>query len=421
VHYNYSNEPDNLFMQMATNLSSVNGQPFVRGRRVHHTNLLDGSHDEGAENGVFSALVGLGGPYYTHTSCGGCHHRNGRASLTDPGEPFDTWVVLVGDEDGAPLPQIGRVLQSSNTVGSGEGTLSIDTWTENTDGLRRPTYRWSMEPPARFSARIAPALVGMGLLEAVPESAVLALEDIHDADGDGISGRAHRVPDPITGATRLGRFGWKATTTSIRHQAATALRDDMGVMTSMFTQPDCGAAQTDCGNDAGPELSDADLDDLVRYVALLGVQPRRNLTDPVALDGEALFDQFGCADCHTPTLITSSFHPFAELRAQTIHPYTDLLLHDMGADLADSLDDGDADGSEWRTPPLWGIGLGPCVTAGNDGPTCMAGASYLHDGRARTLDEAIRWHGGESETSRAAYTAASIEQQSAVIRFLETL
>ena len=421
VHYNYSNEPDNLFMQMATNISSVNGQPFVRGRRVHHTNMVDGSHDESAENGIFSELAGMGGPYYTHTSCDGCHHRNGRAPLAGTGEPFDAWVVLVGDEDGAPLPQVGRVLQSSHTGAAGEGTLAISEWTEDAEGLRSPVYSWSIEPPDRFSARIAPSLVGMGLLEAIPESAVLALEDIGDADGDGISGRAHRVPDPLTGETRLGRFGWKASTTSIRHQSAAALRDDMGVMTSMFTEPDCGSAQTDCGNDAGAELSDAHLDDLVRYVALLGVQPRRDLDDPTALQGEVLFDELGCTGCHTPAFSTSAFHPFAELREQTIHPYTDLLLHDMGPELADSLGDGEADGAEWRTPPLWGIGLGPCVTGGMAGSSCNPSTSFLHDGRARTLDEAIRWHGGEGEASRAAYLDASAEEQAAVVRFLETL
>lgn len=421
LHRNYSNEPDNAFMQMATHTSSANGQPFVRGRRVHHTNVVDGSHDESADNGTFSELTGLGGPYYTHTSCDGCHHRNGRAPVAEVGEPFDAWVVLVGDEEGAPLPQVGRVVQSSHVSGDGEGTLAIAEWVENADGLRRPVYSWGMAPPARFSARIAPALVGMGLLEAISESDVLALEDASDANGDGISGRAHRVPDPVTGETRLGRFGWKASTISVRHQAAAALRDDMGVMTSLFTEPDCGSAQTDCGNDAGVELSDAHLDDLTRYVALLGVHARRDLDDPTALQGEQLFDELGCASCHTPSFVTSEHHPRSELRSQTIHPYTDLLLHDMGPELADSLGDGQADGAEWRTPPLWGIGLGPCVTGGVEGEDCTPDASYLHDGRARTLDEAIRWHGGEGEGSRDAYLAASDSEQAAMIRFLETL
>ena len=176
-----------------------------------------------------------------------------------------------------------------------------------------------------------------------------------------------------------------------------------------------------CGNDTGVELGDAHLEDLTRYVALLGVRPRRDLDDATALQGEQLFDELGCTGCHTPALVTSPYHPFAELRDQTIHPYTDLLLHDMGPDLADTLADGEATGAEWRTPPLWGIGLGPCVTGGVDSSTCTPHASYLHDGRARTLEEAIRWHGGEGEPSRDAWLAASESDQAAVIHFLETL
>ncbi len=423
--YQYSDEPDNHFMQMATNLSALNAQPFVQGRRVHHTNMLDGSHDESAENGIFADLVGLAGPLYVHPTCDGCHARNGRAPVAEPGELLDAWVFKVGQADGAPDPSIGSVLQPLSTDGAGEGEVVIDYWEETPDGLRSPVFAFSAEPPAQFSGRLAPQLVGMGLLEAIPEETVLGWEDPDDADGDGISGRAQRVSDPVTAELRLGRFGWKAGTSSLQHQVAAALNTDMGVMTSVLPTPDCGAEQLDCGNDAGPELDDDHLDELTRYVALLGVRARRDLDDPDALLGESLFATAGCADCHVPTVQTTPHHPLAELRAQTIHPYTDLLLHDMGPDLADDLAEGDASGAEWRTAPLWGVGLGPCVTGGVEGPAqdavCTPSASYLHDGRARSLTEAILWHGGEGEASRAAFLALTDDEQAAVIRFLETL
>jgi CxxC motif-containing protein (DUF1111 family) len=386
--------------------------------------MRDGSHDESDANGVYGSLVGLAGPNHMEASCDGCHHRNGRAPVAAEGEALSAWVFKVGDQEGDPLPTVGRVLQSFGTDGPGEGQVSITSWDES-DGLRRPVFSFSAGAPPRYSARIAPQLVGIGLLEAIAEADVLAWEDPEDTDGDGVSGRGHRVPDPMTGETRLGRFGWKAGATSVRHQTADALNGDMGVMTSMFPDPDCGDEQLDCGNDSGAELGDADLDDLVRYVSLLGIRARRDLDAPEALEGEVLFEALGCGDCHRSTYETSAFHPHAELRGQTIHPYTDLLLHDMGDDLADSLGDGDASGSEWRTPPLWGIGLGACVTGGVEGPNqdqiCTPVAAYLHDGRARTLDEAIRWHGGEGSGARDAYLEATAGERSALLQFLGTL
>jgi CxxC motif-containing protein (DUF1111 family) len=431
--YQYSDEPDNHFMQMATNLSGENAQPFVRGRRVHHTDMVDGSHDESADNGTFAELQGLAGPRYVNRSCDGCHRRNGRAPVAPVGEPLDRWVFKVGDRDGAPSARLGAVLQPHGSDGvAGEGAVSIARWVDAGDGLRAPEYAFEGEVPARHSARIAPALVGMGLLEAVPESAILALADPEDADGDGISGRVQRGVDPVTGDTRLGRFGWKAGTTSLRHQIAAALNTDMGVMTSVLPTPDCGREQDGCaddsldGGDGGTvELSDAHLGDRVKYVALLGVRARRDLDDPQALHGEELFGELGCAGCHVEVFTTSPHHPFAELRDQRIHPYTDLLLHDMGEGLADDLGEGEASGSEWRTAPLWGIGLSACVTGGVEGPfqsqVCTPDESYLHDGRARTLEEAIRWHGGEGAASRDAFSALGDADREALLAFLRSL
>ena len=270
----------------------------------------------------------------------------------------------------------------------------------------------------------------MGLLEAIEESTIISWADENDADNDGISGRASLVEDPISGVTRLGRFGYKAGTFSVKHQIASAFNTDMGVMTSMLPNPDCGSQQTNCGN-SGAEIADQHVDDLVKYVSLLGVGARRNYNNQT---GEALFQSIGCAGCHRPSVVTSNFHPLAELRGQTIYPYTDLLLHDMGPGLADNLAEGSASGSEWRTAPLWGLGLTKNVmlgdTKGNDlisiadaqnRTANMQRIGYLHDGRARTIDEAIRWHGGEALQSKNAYEALSESQKSAVIDFLESL
>jgi CxxC motif-containing protein (DUF1111 family) len=425
--YQYSDEPANNFMQMATNLSSVNAQPFVRGRRVHHTDMLDGSHDESVENGIFTELTGIAGPSYVNRSCDSCHTRNGRAPVADIGKPLDKWVFKVAAADGTKDPRIGSVLQPHSTDANapGEGSVSIAEWVENAEGLRSPRYSFGAQAPALYSARIAPQLVGLGLLEAVAESTILALEDASDANGDGISGRAQISVDPVTHQKRLGRFGWKAATTSLIHQIAGALNTDMGVMTSVLPKPDCGATQEACGNDGGPELSDEHLADLVKYVALLGVRARRNLAEADAVRGEAIFGRLGCSGCHRSEMTTSSFHPFAELRGQVIHPYTDLLLHDMGPGLADKLGEGEATGAEWRTTPLWGIGLSACVTGGVEGPfqkqVCTPHHDYLHDGRARTIEEAILWHSGEGKASKEAYAASPAADKAALRAFLESL
>jgi CxxC motif-containing protein (DUF1111 family) len=424
--YQYSDEPDNHFLQMATNMSPINAQPFVLGRRVHHTNFVDGSHDESDENETFTELVGLAGPNYVNTSCDSCHKRNGRAPVADVGVPLDKWVFKVAAADGSKDPLLGAVLQPQGANGAtGEGTVSIEKWTENPDGTRSPTYAFSGQTPALVSARIAPQLVGLGLLEAVAEETIIALEDVNDADGDGISGKAQISVDPVTGDKRLGRFGWKAGASSLKHQIAGALNTDMGVMTSVLPKPDCGAMEENCGNDKGPELSDEHLADLVKYISLLGVRAQRSIDDPQVTQGQALFNTLRCNGCHVTELTTSKFHPLAELRSQLIHPYTDMLLHDMGPGLADQLGEREATGAEWRTTPLWGIGLSACVTGGVEGPfqkqLCTPHHDYLHDGRARTIEEAILWHGGEGQGSKTAYVALAAADKSALIKFLESL
>ena len=429
IHYQYTNEPNDNFLQMATNLGYDNGQTFLLGRRVLHSSTIDGQHDEIPENGVFPDQVGLTGTKFVNDRCTACHERNGGAPVANNGESLDKWVFKVGDAAGNPDPEIGRVLQPNGS--SGEGDVSIASWTES-GGLRSPNYQFTKGRPETFSARIAPRLVGLGLLEAIPESAILAREDVNDANGDGISGRANRIADPTNpSTTRLGRFGWKAATISVQHQAASALNTDMGVRTTMLPNPDCGSNQSNCGEDS-PLMDDQHLEDLTLYLSALGVRPQRGWEkgseDPTIVQGKTLFNSIGCAACHTETLQTSAFHPLAEVRDQTIHPYSDMLLHDMGAGLADNLGEGDASGSEWRTTPLWGLGLAACVTGGVINPTgregdevCSPHHAYLHDGRARTIEEAILWHGGESDASKQAYEGLSSTNKTAILSFLKSL
>ena len=283
---------------------------------------------------------------------------------------------------------------------------------EESEGLRQPVFVFDGSEPEQVSARIAPQLVGLGLLEAIPESAIADLADPEDVDGDGISGRMRLVTDPETGQPRVGRFGWKAEQPSVRAQVAAALNADMGVLTTVYPNHDLGTLQDAEDPVSEIELDETYLEDLTAYVSLLGVRAQRGLDDLQVIEGRTQFAQAKCIDCHTPTHVTSAFHPLAELRSQTIHPYTDLLLHDMGPGLADSLTRDGVAPSEWRTAPLWGIGL----TSGVSG-----GEAYLHDGRARTLEEAILWHGGEAEASRQAYEALTEPEQAALIAFLKSL
>lgn len=412
--YQYSNEPEHRFKQTAGNISPTNGQLFMLGRRLHHTDFGDGSHNEPG-NPIYTQQVGKLGPKFIARGCVDCHVNNGRALPAPVGTPLTKWVFKVGsDASGTAHPTLGHVLQPQSSSGPNEGNVTIASYTTANGqygdatpySLQKPNFSFSGPTPAFFSARIAPQLVGLGLLEAVSESTIAALADPDDANADGISGRMQTVLDPETNQQRLGRFGDKAGKARLSHQVAGALNTDMGVTTAIFPQLDGEATNSPV------ELSAANLDLMTRYVALLGVGARRDLTNAQALQGEQLFTTAQCIKCHTPTLTTSPYHPMAELRNQTIRPFTDLLLHDMGPGLADNMGEGVATGSEWRTPPLWNIGL----TAGVSG-----GEAYLHDGRARTLEEAILWHGGEGEAAKEAFRTMSAADRAALIKFLKSL
>ena len=417
--YNQSDEPADHFKQTASNISWTNIQPFMLGRRLHHTDFGDGVHAEDG-NPIYAEQVGKLGPRYTGRSCFACHVENGRALAPATGASMLKSVVRVGSTAaGAPDPNLGLVLQELATNGAApEAGANIASWTTVNgtygDGtaytLRKPVYAFTGVTPAFYSVRLAPQLVGEGLLEAVPEGEIAALADPSDSDGDGISGKMQTVTDPQTGDLRMGRFGWKAGQATLKQQLASALNNDMGVTTSIFQNLDRGSSQPDPGPSA--ELNDTDLDLLYRYNAVLGVSARRDLADAQALHGEALFASANCVKCHTATLTTSAYHPLFELRKQVIHPYTDLLLHDMGTELADNLGEGAATGAEWRTAPLWSIGL----TAGVSG-----GENYLHDGRARTLEEAILWHGGEAQNAKEAFRTMSASDRADLVKFLQSL
>ncbi len=411
LSYNYSGEPEDYLIQMALNISGPNAQEFVEGRRLHHTHFGDGSHSEPG-NPPIASLAGSLGPLYDATSCIACHERNGRNG------DFATHVVKLNDH-----PLWGNQLQSralgpvqhENTVSVAGQTVTEGQFDDGTAfALTAPLYTFSDTAPAELSVRMPGSLVGIGLLEAVDEAQIAALADPGDADGDGVSGRMNRVKDPRDGRIRMGRFGWKASAFSVRHQVARALAMDMGVTTSVFRKLDCGDLQGDCqaANTGEAELDDVALEKMVKYVALLGVPAQRGLDDPAVAQGRQLFDDAGCGGCHTPTLTTGRYHPYAELREQTIHPYTDLLLHDMGPGLADDVRESGAKGSEWRTAPLWGLGLAE-VTASQP--------AYLHDGRAASVLEAVLWHGGEADASRQAVLAMTQEERSALLAFLASL
>ena len=412
--YQYSAEPQHRFKELAGNISPTNGLPFMLGRRLHHTDFGDGTHSE-PDNPIYTEHVGQLGPKFINRSCVACHVNNGRALPPAIGAPMFQSVVKVGsDVTGSPHPTLGSVLQPQSASGPVEGSATIVSYTTTSGqygdstsySLQKPNYTFSGTTPAFFSVRLTPQLVGLGLLEAVSESTISALADPNDANADGISGRMQTVIDPETGQQRLGRFNYKGGKARVSHQVAGALNNDMGVATSVFPILD---GET---NASAIEITADDLDKMTRYVALLGVAARRDLTNAQALQGEQLFASANCVKCHTPTLTTSPYHPMTELRSQTIHPYTDLLLHDMGAGLADNMGEGIATGSEWRTPPLWSIGL----TAGVSG-----GEAYLHDGRARSLEEAILWHSGEAEASKEVFRNLSAAERAALVKFLKSL
>ncbi|MEM9814431.1 MAG: di-heme oxidoredictase family protein [Pseudomonadota bacterium] len=364
------------------------------------------------------------GPFFNARSCQGCHIKDGRGHPPEPGDlNMVSMLFALSGPDGGPDPRFGHQFQDQAVTGmSAEGAVSVSyeplpfTYPDGTTvTLRRPVY--TTEAPlsdgVSLNPRVAPPMIGLGLIEAIAAEDLAAHADPDDLDGDGISGRL-----AITNG-QVGRFGWKAMEPSILEQSATAFHNDMGLSTRPRPAPagDCTVAQPIClaafhgDADGEPEVADALLDLVVFYSANLAVPARRDIDDPEVLDGKGLFYQAGCTGCHVPKFATASDADPSQ-RGQLIWPYSDFLLHDLGPDLADPNPSADRLGAEWRTPPLWGIGLTEVVS----------GHTYfLHDGRARSLEEAILWHGGEAEASRDHFAAFSITEREALLRFLESL
>ncbi len=394
------------------------------------------------------------GPVYNARACQNCHIKDGRGHPPAPGEAAVSMFLRLSVPGGevpwsdpadaiadylatSPDPVYGGQLQDfgSGTIPA-EGQMVIAYTAQQVtlaDGtvvaLRSPVY--SVADPAygplaadvQLSPRVAPPMIGLGLLEAVPAADILALADPDDADGDGISGRPNIVWSAEFDAPMLGRFGLKAGAPTIRHQSAGAFSGDMGLSTVLFPSPhgDCSAAQQVCmagpvgqepGIRDGLEVDGPSLDLVTFYSRNLAVPERRDVDDPQVLRGKAIFYASGCAACHNPKFVTNRLQDQPEQSFQLIWPYTDMLLHDMGEGLADNRPEARATGREWRTAPLWGVGM--TETVGGQ-------ANFLHDGRARSILEAILWHGGEAQPARDNVVGLSAEDRDDLIRFVESL
>ncbi len=392
------------------------------------------------------------GPLYNARACSRCHIGNGRGHppednadsavsmflrLSIPPQDEQQRQALASGRVGViPEPTYGTQLQDAAVRGlKGEGRMRISyreiplILSEGEQAsLRAPEYRVSdlnygpLHPQAMLSPRVTPAMIGLGLLEQIPAAAIEAAADPQDSDGDGISGRANRVWNQQTGQSDLGRFGWKAGMPNLNQQNVSAFNGDIGIATPAIPRPqgDCTAQQSQClqmpnGNSEmhdNVEASRVMTDLLLLYTRNIAVPKRRDVAAPEVLAGKQAFYQAGCQRCHTPSFTTANNPTLPQLSQQKIWPYSDLLLHDMGEGLADNRPEFSATGREWRTPPLWGIGLTETVSGHS---------YYLHDGRARNLLEAILWHGGEAAASQQAVIAMPKTQRHNLIRFLESL
>lgn len=399
------------------------------------------------------AADGLG-PLFNSRACNGCHIRNGRGHPVDEDDPSagatsmllrlsippqndaDRELLKSGKVSTLPDPVYGGQFQDFSiptVVAEGKVTVSYDVQTiELADGteieLRHPTYGMRdlaygpLHDDVMLSPRIAPPMIGLGLLEAIPDEVLLTSADPEDHNGDGISGRVNRVWDITKGTLAIGRFGWKAGMPTLDQQNQNAFQFDIGLSTPLYPKGygDCTEAQPRCR--AAPNGNDREFDnleahgqitDLVRYYVRNIAPPMRyNASDPDVIAGREIFNAIGCSACHTPSYQLPERFDMPEQSGQVIWPYSDLLLHDMGAGLADSRPEALASGTEWRTPPLWGLGRAKEIDPR---------AAYLHDGRARSILEAVLWHGGEAAPARDAVTFLPLSDRSKLIAFLNSL
>lgn len=414
------------YSKPAANLQTTERAEFAMGNAFFNSPWVVAPASARARDGL--------GPLFNARSCDACHNNDGRGQPPAHGERPVSLVVQFGlatpGKYGAPLPEphYGGNLNPFAIKGAAEGTLVID-YEERAgqfaDGesysLRMPHYSFAelafgpLSPDVRFSPRVAPAVFGSGLLEAVADTEIRKREDPDDKDGDGISGRINLLWDHALNREALGRFGWKANQPDIAHQTAAAFHGEIGMTSALNPTENCTSVQPEClaaPNGGDPEVSSEIFAHIVQYGRMLGVPARRDLQDGQVRRGAQKFLDAGCDRCHVPTLRTAKLPQQPWLSEQTFHPFTDLLLHDMGPELADGRRDFGASGSEWRTPPLWGLGLLHTV----NGHTLL-----LHDGRARNVSEAILWHGGEAERAKESFRTMSKEDRTALLRFLGSL
>jgi len=415
----------NAFGLQHAGLSEDDGLNFFTGNSLFNQSWVTAPASTEARDGL--------GPLFNARSCSSCHLKDGRgrppAFKGEKGHGLLIRLAIDNDLIHGPIADknYGTQLQDRSILGVNTEAafdISHDTLTGTyPDGesyeLIKPIYAFSelaegdMEA-TEVSPRIANHIVGMGLLEAIPEATLLSLADEHDTDQDGISGRPNYVWDHTTSTSAIGRFGWKGNQPTVKQQVASAFAGDMGITSSIFPKSICPPSVIcdDIPNGGEPEIPDENLDKVVLYTSSLAVPAMRDWEDKDVRKGRDLFSKVDCSSCHIPKVTTGTHPDFPAFSDQVIRPYTDLLLHDMGEGLADNADDFLATGREWRTPPLWGIGLFSIVNKHT---------FYLHDGRARNIEEAILWHGGEAESSKNKFMDLSSSQRKQLIKFLESL
>lgn len=371
------------------------------------------------------------GPIFNNVSCTSCHINDGRGKPPLGSEQISSLLIRLSipgqEEHGGPnpVPGFGVQLQQRNIYGKTAEAQVLISYTEKlytfadgeTYSLRFPKYELqnpyvALPAGLMISPRIAPPVFGLGLLQAIDESDILSLADPDDQNDDGISGKANMVWNVVEGKKTLGRFGWKASNPTVLQQSAGAYNEDMGITSFVFPKESSWDQPQYDGLLDEYEVSDSILHSVEFYVRTLAVPSRRAADNTVVLTGKQIFMDAKCSACHVPRQRTTTDVAFKEVSNQVIYPYTDLLLHDMGPDLADNRPDFEANGREWRTSPLWGIGLTRIVNGHQN---------FLHDGRARTLIEAIMWHGGEAEQSKDYVNTLSHQDRDALIKFIESL
>ncbi|HFQ4973054.1 TPA: di-heme oxidoredictase family protein [Vibrio vulnificus] len=428
-------EGPNAFSLPAANLPMSKRLDFSVGNSFFRNPWVSAPASTDARDGL--------GPLFNTNGCQNCHIKDGRGHPPEKGDSHAVSMLvrlsipaLTAEQKKAmitsgviPEPTYGGQLQDFALQDQKpEGQISIrysDVPITFSDGttvvLRKPTVEirdlayGEMHPQTLLSARVAPPMIGLGLLESIAEETLLQWADEDDLNQDGISGKLNKVWDVQTQSLAIGRFGWKAGQPTLMQQNAAAFNGDLGLTSHLFPQENCTDRQDLCRklpNGGSPEVSDNILDFVEFYSQHLAVPIRRNVNDPQVKLGETLFVQSGCESCHKQTVKTAKREALPALSEQTIHPYTDLLLHDMGPGLADNRPEYLANGQEWRTPPLWGIGYTQEV---NDH------TYFLHDGRARNLMEAVLWHGGEAEAAKQNVLKMSAKERDALIAFLNSL